>query len=49
MDPWKDPPGWRTELRWGVATLAAAALCACVVPLLPVAWLGGRWGHGADR
>ena len=31
------------DLRWGVATLAAAALCLMVVPLLPVAWLGGRW------
>ena len=49
MDPLNEPPGWRTEVRWGVATLAAAALCLTVVPLLPVAWLGGRWRHGADR
>lgn len=49
MDPWKDRPGWRTEVRWGVATSLAAALCLMVVPLLPVAWLGGRRGRGADR
>lgn len=49
MDPLSDPPGWRTEVRWGVATLVALALCACVAPLLPVLWLGGRWGRGADR
>ena len=48
MDPLGDPPGWRTEMRWGVAALAAVALCACVVPLLPVALMVGRWGHGAD-
>lgn len=34
------------DLRWGVATLAAAALCLMVVPLLPVAWLAGRGAGG---
>lgn len=49
MDPWKDRPGWRTELKWGIATLVALALCAGVAPLLPAMWLGGRWCRGADR
>lgn len=49
MDPWKDPPGWRTELRRGVATLVALALCAVVAPLLPVAYMAWRCGRGADR
>ena len=31
------------DLRWGAATLVALALCAVVAPLVPVAWLGGRW------
>ena len=35
MDPWKDPPGWRTELRWGIATSLAA------LPMVPVMWLAG--------
>ena len=34
------------DLRWGVATLAAVALCLTVVPLLPVAWLAGRVAGG---
>lgn len=37
------------DLRWGVATLVALALCAVVVPLLPVAYIAGRWVRGADR
>ena len=49
MDQLNEPPGWRTELRWGVATLAALALCAAIAPLLPVVWIAGRWWHGADR
>ena len=48
MDPLNEPPGWRTELRWGVAALAAAALCAAMAPLLPVIYIAGRWGRGAD-
>lgn len=31
------------DLRWGVATLAAAALCLMVAPLAPAMWLAGRW------
>ncbi len=34
------------DLRWGVATLAALALCVVVAPLLPVAWLAGRGAGG---
>ena len=34
------------DLRWGVATLVAVALCVCVAPLLPVAWLAGRGAGG---
>lgn len=42
MDPLNEPPGLRTELRWGVATLAAAALCLLMVPALPLLWVVGR-------
>ena len=41
MDPWKDPPGWRTELRWGVATAPAALLVLLALPMVPVMWLAG--------
>lgn len=49
MDPLNSPPGWRSEVTWFLATAVALALCAGVVPLLPVALMAGRWGHGADR
>lgn len=39
MDPWKDRPGWRTELRWGVATSIATLLVLLALPLL---WVVGR-------
>ena len=41
MDPWKDRPGWRTELRWGIATSLAALLVLLALPMVPVMWLAG--------
>lgn len=32
----------REDVRWGVATVLAAMLCLCALPLLPVVWLAGR-------
>ena len=49
MDPWKDPPGWRTELGWGVAALLAGAMCLALAPLLPIVWIAGRMTDAADR
>lgn len=45
MDPWKDPPGWRTELGWCVATSLAALLVLLALPMAPVMWLAGRWSE----
>lgn len=49
MDPWKDPPGWRTELGWGAATFGAAALCLLAVTTMPLLWAVGRFTNAADR
>ena len=49
MDPWKGPPGWRTELVWGVAALLAGAMCLALAPLLPIVWIAGRMTDAADR
>lgn len=35
MDPWKDPPGWRAEVKWGIATLLAASLILIALPMVP--------------
>lgn len=43
MDTLNEPPGWRTEVRWGVATSIAALLVLLALPMVPVMWLGGRW------
>lgn len=39
----------REDAAWALATALAVALCAALLPLVPVAWLGGRLGRGADR
>ena len=49
LDPLNEPPGWRTEMRWGVAALLAGAMCLALAPLLPIAWIAGRMTDAADR
>ena len=34
---------------WALATAIAVALTVALLPLVPVAMVAGRWGHGADR
>lgn len=34
---------------WALGTALAVALCAALLPLVPVAMAIGRWSHGADR
>ena len=38
----------REELAWALGTALAVALCAALLPLVPVAMAVGRWSHGAD-
>lgn len=37
----KERAGWRTELRWGIATSIAALLVLLALPMVPVMWLAG--------
>lgn len=36
------------DAAWALGTALAVALCAALLPLVPVAMVAGRWGHGAD-
>ena len=49
LDQLNEPPGWRTEMRWGVAALLAGAMCLALAPLLPIVWIAGRITDAADR
>lgn len=39
----------REDAAWALATALAVALTVALLPLVPVAMVAGRWGHGADR
>lgn len=38
----------REDAAWALGTALAVALCAALLPLVPVAMVAGRWSHGAD-
>lgn len=49
MDPLNEPPGWRSEVRWGVATALAALLVLLALPMVPVMWLAGLLSDDEGR